>query len=340
MSNKWYRLLNTLQLMRVTLVFSAMSNVWLIVFLTHAPAVEGTESAIRSGIVGSPLWWDLALSSGVAIGMYFFGVILNDVLDARQDKLYSPNRPIASGAIRPTNAVVLAFLALMFSMLCAVGLGQLSAILCLICASGALFYNGLAKSLPAVGIITMGLVRGAHMMIPDPKFTFIWPVWFAMTHVILVAAVCYRLERKRPRLIGWEVWGVTAGLVFWSIVLVGWMAFRDSLIVYGRPWIWGGPLVAAIVFMVVARKVAATARVSRVSGRKLKQLGLMWLILYDALWLFGAGLWWQASLLGGLLVLSIALTMIGEHVEDLATHGKLGFQIDRRSKHARSPQFY
>ena len=83
------------------LVGLAVSDVWFVILFTQArpeyagvPVHEmGTFSALLAGGV-------------VAVGLFAYGAALNDVLDARHDSAFSPDRPIPAGRIRIGQAIV------------------------------------------------------------------------------------------------------------------------------------------------------------------------------------------------------------------------------------------
>jgi len=133
------------------------------------------------------------------------------------------------------------------------------------------------------------------MFMPNVEAGFVWPLWLAMTHVVACSAIAYRLDGKRPPLSGVHIWALCGGWVFWTLAMVGWMGERQGLLLTEHPRIWLGPAIAAAVFAIIAwRKVAdwpTLRRRRREAGEALLRLSLLWLILYDAMWLAGAGMW-------------------------------------------------
>ena len=194
--------------------------------------------------------------------------------------------------------------ALLVAVAGSVPLGSRSTLLCILTATLVLFYNGPGKHIAGLGIVTLGLVRGIHMLIADPRLGYLWPVWLTVTHIIGLSALCHRLEEKRPPLAGPHVWVVTLGWAFISIAMIAWMEQRDWLILRGpvdRPWIWAGPGIAAVLFVLIAIHTTRTAANPQAAGALIMKRGLLWLIVYDAAWLAGAGLWKAAAVNGALL---------------------------------------
>ena len=136
----------------------------------------------------------------VAASLHTFSACLNDALDVRRDRAFWPRRPIPSGQVAWSRAVVLALMGLLIALASAVGLSEASSLMCLLTAAAILFYNAAGKFVPAVGIVTVGLVHALNMLIPNPRAEFLWPLWLTMTHVTACGAIAYWLEGKRPAL--------------------------------------------------------------------------------------------------------------------------------------------
>lgn len=294
------KILAYVELTRIGLVLTAVSNIWLVVLWARHVQIGGSS-------IDLPLWEHLGLTAGVAIGLYLFGMVGNDVFDARRDGIFASHRPLPSKRIRITTATSLAITALLLAILCSVGLGVPSTLFCLASAGLVVFYNSAAKFMPAVGLLTLGLIRASHMLIGDPKLVFCWPVWLVMTHVIVISAVAHRLEHKRPYLSKPELWGLSAGWTFWSLALILWMSQRDGLTLYHMPWVWGPPVGVGLVFLVVVIAIAGKPTDERAAGRAVIRLGLTWLILFDGSWLLGAQRWIEATVFGVLLILTLGM---------------------------------
>src|SRR4051794_27752783 len=95
------RLLSLLQLTRIALVFTAISDsLCELLLLAHL-------NAQRSGVGGyleqlQPL---VVLSVAcISAGLYMFGMSLNDIIDRRRDQQLAAHRPLPSGRIGVTTA--------------------------------------------------------------------------------------------------------------------------------------------------------------------------------------------------------------------------------------------
>ena len=287
-----------MQLARIALVFTAISNIWLVVFISH-------QRPDWSGPLGHDLslgLW-LVFASIVATGLYAFGMILNDLLDMPKDKVLEPERPLVSGRISPGAAIVLAATALIAALGSSWALGWLSLVLCMICAGLIVFYNALAKHIPGIGLLNLGLIRGLHMMIANPLLFFCWPAWLSMTHVIGLSAASYRLENKRPPLAGPYIWLMTAGWAFATLGLIAWM--NHHAIDSGGVLLWAFPLIATGIFITLALRIRDRASGDREAGKSIMKTGLLWLIVYDVTWLIGLQHWIGAATLIALVPAAI-----------------------------------
>ena len=146
------------------------------------------------------------------------------------------------------------------------------------------------------------------------------PVWWSMTHAMMVAASVHVLEEKRPVLTRQAWLGIAMGWIFWSVMLF--------LLVSGRgldiwpeslPW-WGPiwPAMAMLLFVVFARWKIMTAESLRSGAEKLKRYGAMWQALYAATWFLAIGLYTQAACFGVLACTGIIVMTILREVQGLS----------------------
>lgn len=293
-------------LLRPSLAVAAVSNVWLMVFISRSEDLAAHDQA--------PLGAVLAWTGLVALGLHIYASAINDLLDVRHDRLFNPHRPLARGLISPTGAGVAAVIALLAAVGASVALGLASTLVCLAAAGAILLYNGLGKHLPAVGLMLLGLIRAAVMFIPDPTIAFAWPAWLAMTHVIACSAMAYRLQHKRPTLHQPEVWLLTVGWVFWTLALFLWNSARGG---DASPQIgWLGPALAAVVFgtfiWVRYGRRLQQPRPHRAAGVRLHWVAMVWLIAYDAAWCASLGLWGPMAVHASLFALAaLGLRLLG-----------------------------
>jgi 4-hydroxybenzoate polyprenyltransferase len=302
------RLLPVLQLTRMALVFTALadSGCALLLWAAHESAENGLS-----------MWKQLEASQCIAmgllsIGLYGFGMSLNDIIDRRRDRQMSPSRPIPSGRIGLATAhvvcAILALLALVCGEIYSTGVWGLRISLVLVVFTMALitFYDFAGKYLVAPGLITLGLIRFFHETIAAPSLPVLWHPLFLLNHVTILSAVAYQWEQKRPVLKPvhkWSVYSGLAGLDCLAIGLVWWRRHtRDRLapvkvILSIRPELLI-PIAAAIVFVGVAIWIRKRNSNPRDAGQALMLAGLLWLIVYDSSFALAYAGW-----LPGLLVL-------------------------------------
>jgi hypothetical protein len=305
------RILDAFQLTRLSLAFGAVCELWLVTLLTRAD-----PRYVHLPVYHMAAWKALGLTALVAIGLFSFAASLNDLLDVRHDRRFSPDRPLAAGRIRASSAALLSFGALMTAVVAASALGEAALVLTVSVAAAVMFYDAVAKHIPALGIATIGVAHAANMFIPNWSLSFTLPVWWSMSHSVAIAASVHRFEDKRPFFGTRRILSLVAAWLFWSVVLLGggaiasqgsaggyWpqVARGDELVPSGPVGLlW--PVLALIGFLLLVRaKVAGSP--GPVGGEKLRRYGAMWQAVYAAAWLMAAGLRMEAL---GMAVLAVA----------------------------------
>lgn len=305
MSRPWsQRLLTLLQLTRMALVFTAIADAWCGLLLwesriqPHARLLDLLDP------------WRLLTISCVSIGLYGFGMTLNDIIDRRRDARIAPNRPLPSGGVSVAAAVTVCGLLLLMSLgsaaLFRMGGGpDPSLALAALTLALIWFYDAAGKYLVGPGLVTLGLVRFFQAMIPsaeahEPWHPLLWhPLWL-LNHVAILSAVCYAWEEKRPALNAKHWAGVLltlAAINAGAIGLVGASGRGDFISNLQLDWRLLGPGLASIAFVLIARNVRRRSPTTRQAGQATMLYGLLWLIVYDALfgglyvhWIAGAAL--------------------------------------------------
>jgi 4-hydroxybenzoate polyprenyltransferase len=318
-----FKLLALLQLTRVALAFTAIADAWAILLLQPPGAASLT--------IAWPIILKMLLMAVVSFGLYGFGMALNDLLDVRRDRIFAPRRPIPSGRIKPTSALVVALTLLMFAFLAAAFLTLVtvwtkpsplrvrdivpySFFFALATAALIVFYDATAKYLGGLGLVTLGLIRGLHCLIGNPKTPLLFLSMILMTHVILVSTISYHLENKRPRLNKGDILTVVLGvlignglMLWYTVTRHNWTAqspLRNALIMLI------GPAIAGAVYWLWAASLITAPLSPRQKGERLMLLGLFWLFMYDASMLLGNGQW-LAGVAITLLLLCAVLSFFG-----------------------------
>jgi 4-hydroxybenzoate polyprenyltransferase len=314
------RLLPLLQLTRMALVFTAIADTYATALLLRKAGMSAEE---RGDLFAYPWFYDikdkvngadpleahrmLALAA-ISIGLYGFGMSLNDIADRRRDRQLAAHRPIPSGRIGIIAAHAF-MLALVISALAAAGFYSLVThdprCFLYAVATGALisFYDLAGKYLVAPGLLALGLIRFIHALIPGPMVPVLWHPLFLLNHVVILSAVAYHWEEKRPSLTRIHWWIVAGGLAAIDALVIGYLTWRrgfSHIVLIDSPSALLPlipPIGAALVFVGIAWYVRRHSKTSRDAGQTLMLYGLLWLIVYDAAFVGGYAGWLEAALL-------------------------------------------
>ncbi len=130
------------------------------------------------------------------VGLYGGGVVLNDVFDAKLDKIERPERPIPSGLISKRSAAIFGVLLLVIGVVAA-ALTDTSAVfsvptkIALAIAIGAVVYDKWTKHSSLLGPLNMGACRGLNLLlgmsITGYAIQHFWQL--AFVPVIYIAAI-------------------------------------------------------------------------------------------------------------------------------------------------------
>lgn len=293
-----------LQITRAALALTAVADVWVLMLL-HLP---GEKPLVH------PLWQFLTAGLS-ALFLYAFGMSLNDVLDARRDRVFAPWRPLPAGRMTAPAATILSLCLLLMGLFCAGALGAIqnqSVIpwpLLVAFGSAALivFYNGVGKFLGPVGLITLGLIRACNCLMGNVHAHNFLPSMVLMSHVILFSVIGYRLESKRPRLRRRDYVLLFAVPLTLLVGMIGAMAYWHGL---NARWLrlGLGPVVVAVSFYAfVAWKIFQHRQEPRQRGEQIIRLGMFCMFIYDGSILLANGQYEAALLILVLFILSLGL---------------------------------
>ena len=286
------RLLTLLQLTRMALVFTAVADGLCTVLLSAAARAEANRTSLGAQLDVR----QVLAAAAVSVGLYGFGMSLNDIIDRRRDQQISPTRPLPSGRVGLVAAHVicglLIALALAAGSYYAVLTHDWRSVMLVAWTAGLIaFYDLAGKYLVALGLLSLGLIRFFHALVPDPTVPLLWhPLWL-LNHVAILSTVAYHWEEKRPPLRKHHVWAVAGGLVAIDGMLVALLAAeRPEGNLLQKLRVGPGllpPIVATLAFIAIAWRVRRRSETSREAGQKLMLYGLLWLIVYDAAFVAG-----------------------------------------------------
>ncbi len=182
---------------------------WIV--LLRAPNIFTVPGDILAGyllagpVSGGVFSSHLLLLIGTSILLYSGGVILNDWFDLERDRIERPERPLPAGQISPGLALTVAVLLFgaALALAAAAGRGPLTVAVTILVL--ALFYNGAARRIPILGFMTMGLCRGANLILGASDNLTALPVIVLIAgaveicYVAAVTAAASRETKDRPR---------------------------------------------------------------------------------------------------------------------------------------------
>ncbi len=126
----------------------------------------------------------LIVPTTAAVSFYCGGLLLNDLLDIRTDRLERPDRPIPSGMVRAEGIWVAASLLFLIGLgISAMG-GTRSLKIGVALLMAIIIYNAGLKRMPVLGVICMGVCRAASVLL-GAAFTGAVPI-SAITASIIV----------------------------------------------------------------------------------------------------------------------------------------------------------
>ena len=331
MATRWRKIVQLIELARFDLLFSVISNTWLITFLAFR--IE-PRSNLNPGLMQLGLFKSLVITAVVSGGLVGFALALRDVLNARHDRAFAPARPIPSGRVHIQHAAAAAVLSLIIALTAALSLGKSSTVIALLASGGILFYNLAGRFIPAVGIVCLGLIHVLIMAIVNPYMSFAWPIILTMSHSMACATLRYFLAGKRPRISRTDGGLICIGWAFWTLVVIGLMSARGGTIASDYHLIWVGPTLASLVFVIctwqITRGRLSSGKSRRLAANRFVRLSVLWLMVYDACWLFSAGLWYQSAAIAGLFISSVVLSRIQLFVRLPISSMSYSLGMDRR----------
>ncbi|HTV48443.1 MAG TPA: UbiA family prenyltransferase [Phycisphaerae bacterium] len=296
------RLLAVLQLMRVALALTAVADAWTLLLMNLPGRTVPTDLIVR-----------LTMAGLEAFFLYSFGMTLNDLLDARRDRLFASWRPIPSGKISPPAAIILSIVFLMLSLFFAAMLdvtrGQLylpgSLLIAFSAAMFIVFYNSAGKFLGSIGLVSLGMIRALNSTIGRPDAHFLLLCMFLFTHITLAGTLAYHLESKRPRLKNIDIVIILANLLVVNGLMLSamifWKQVNRALLIDAA-----GPALMLVIFYIWAVMQASSVSLpTRQRGERIMLVGLFWLFCIDAAMLLSNGQFAQAGFIAILGIVSL-----------------------------------
>ena len=149
----WLRLIRSSGL--ATIISNSLAAVFVAFFAGDGDRILWLAARLKHN--GTQVVWVLVAS----FLLYAAGMVWNDLIDVDRDRIGNPKRPLPDGRIGLVPAYVLGVLTVLGAVLAALHV-EYGFLLAGIVLSLALIYNLVAKSVPVLGSVVMGLTRAAH----------------------------------------------------------------------------------------------------------------------------------------------------------------------------------
>src|SRR5438067_1721994 len=159
----------------------------------EAAVKEIENPVVHACKTDSQFIYSIAQIVSFSTGLYGFGMSLNDIIDRRRDRLLAAHRPLPSGRIGVNAAHLICSMLILLALLAGAaysqlsGQGWISMLLVIWTAMLIVFYDLAAKYLVALGLLSLGLIRFFHAVIPAPQLPLVWHPLLLLNHVTLVS---------------------------------------------------------------------------------------------------------------------------------------------------------
>jgi hypothetical protein len=194
-------------------------------------------------------------------------------------------------------------------------------------------YDATTKYLGGIGLVTLGAIRAIHCLIGNPKSPVLFLSMILLTHVIVVSAIAYRLENKRPRLRWRDVWIVVIGVVAGNGLALAYMHWRGAL-VPANMHLLIGPVIAGGVYSLWATWLLVSKKISsRQKGERLMLMGLFWLFVYDASILLSNQQYLASLSISILLICAMMSFFTIRWLSRRAQFGRVGYRSEHPINH-------
>jgi hypothetical protein len=274
------RLAAGVQAARAGLAYGAMAEGW------FAVAVADRAGTLEGGLIPS-----LAAMSVVSIGLFVFGVAMNDVLDRKHDRAFAGGQD-GRWLVSVQWLAALAIASLLAALGAASQFGRGGMLVAGLTAAGIVAYNALAKFIPAFSFVSLGAIGALHMLVPDQHPTVLLPFWFSMTFTAIVAGIVHRARLKRPSATLRGMLVATALWAGWSAVLAWWIAPEGDDWLAGLPLAKHAVLVAVVTLAIFATLAVALRRSTQGNPRfadRFARFATLLQACMPAVWLLGLG---------------------------------------------------
>ena len=239
------------------------------------------------------------------LGLYGGGVVMNDVFDAKLDSIERPERPIPSGKVPLKSAAVLGLSLLFLGIISAALFSLESGMIAFLIAVLTILYNRFAKHHVFLGPLTMGMCRGANLILGMSVLPESIEKW-GLIAILPIAYIGAITLISQDEVHGGKRRTLYTAAMLYLIVLTAQLIISQQQgnvlftlpFVFLHAWLIGRPLWNAV-----------QNPIGPMIGKAVKA-GVVSLIVMNASWCVAFGLWPIALLVLALLPLSILLARI------------------------------
>lgn len=253
------------------------------VFTAFADVIAGfVIIGSRGASLGTGDWHALPHLLGSSAALYMAGMAFNDIADRKEDAEIRPNRPIPSGQVTFTGALVCAFLLTAIGIGLAALAGSDSLLRAVLLTGAILQYNFRAKGTLLFGPLVLGLCRFLNIqlgMSAHPDFAFAVETSRSAMNIAWAPAIATGVyaagltafsaqeeqgKQTRAILIGWALCG---GAILWA-----------GLTSSPSAWLALVPLALLLQFLTFKLRKEGTPQ----AARNLVRFGVMGVCVLDA----------------------------------------------------------
>ncbi len=239
-----------------------------------------------------------------SVFLYAAGVILNDVFDAKLDKVERPERPIPSGLVSRRSAAIFGSLLILLGILLAFLANTLAGVVALLLAFCIVLYDGFSKKYSLIGPLNMGLCRALNLVLGMSVIEQV-EHWY-MGAIPLVYIFAITLVSRG------EVHGDNKKHLIWAGILYAAVIFGVLLSVSTKltKIMEILPFILLFALMVYKPLIRAYRKNSPEAIKKAVISGVLGLVVLDASLAVGFSVWWYGLMVLLLLPLSFALSKL------------------------------
>lgn len=252
-----------------------------------------------SHTIAEPAWFGVIWLVCASILLYAGGIAMNDIADVHLDRVERPERPLPSGRISLTRALIFVIILLMTGILLAFLYHWYSGLLAIAITLFSYIYNKWSKHHALIGPLNMGILRGLNLLV---GLSFI-PQALAGHYLIAIIPIIYIFAItmvSRGEVHGSSSRPLGVALVLFILADTGILAIGLQ---YDRLWL--PALFTAIhLLFVLPSLFKALATPSAEHIRQTVKRGVIGIIILDSVWVSMTDFWPIAFLMLILLPVS------------------------------------